>query len=127
MFFLNCFTTAPVRCFHLTAPILSGEKHLTSARCFFLNCFTTAPVRCFHLTAPILSGEKHLTSAKFFNTVFYCVFLFLTNQSLSKISVKSIIKSPLKQFTGILASSAYIPTNSYFCLLFKINTLTVFS
>jgi len=24
-------TTAPVRCFHLTAPVLSGEKHLTSA------------------------------------------------------------------------------------------------
>jgi len=24
--------TAPVRCFHLTALVLSGEKHLTSAR-----------------------------------------------------------------------------------------------
>jgi len=24
--------TAPVRCFHLTALVLSGEKHLTSAK-----------------------------------------------------------------------------------------------
>jgi len=28
---LNWLNTAPVRCFHLTAPVLSGEKHLTSA------------------------------------------------------------------------------------------------
>jgi len=56
-------STAPVRCFHLTAPVLSGEKHLTSA-----NIINTAPVRCFHLTAPVLSGEKHLTSAKIINT-----------------------------------------------------------
>jgi len=27
-------STAPVRCFHLTAPVLSGEKHLTSAMDF---------------------------------------------------------------------------------------------
>ncbi len=28
--------TAPVRCFHLTAPVLSGEKHLTSAKLLIL-------------------------------------------------------------------------------------------
>jgi len=30
--------TAPVRCFHLTASFLSGEKHLTSARFFNFLC-----------------------------------------------------------------------------------------
>jgi len=28
---------APVRCFHLTATVLSGEKHLTSARFIVLQ------------------------------------------------------------------------------------------
>jgi len=60
--------TAPVRCFHLTATVLSGEKHLTSAKCRLVKHISeatrTAPVRCFHLTASVLSGEKHLTSAK---------------------------------------------------------------
>jgi len=56
--------------FHLTATILSGEKHLTSARNWGLGIGNwgfsdTAPVRCFHLTASVLSGEKHLTSARF--------------------------------------------------------------